>query len=417
MDFANALYALRQSTDAYKPDAAQIRPLAEFFFEHKQQDGKVATTDYLLLAQLRLDSNDLAGALDVLRQLSLQPADIALVVQPGIDYTEMNTPSFAANSAQNPYVNIDSAAALLEKAHHPAEALPFLQSLTQLEPWNATYRLRLAEAQRDSGGRDQAEPNLIAVAKDASAAYDTRVKAARDLAAYPDAGDLTSSELTLVAHPRNLDAARQPYFNAARVALAAQATTTAKDRDALLHEVIAIAPNGLDSDRNRLDLLLAQPAGADASATLAILKSIQNPPQTNDYAGNLDENATASADVADTTPTYEEVPPTAAAIALPALASTLDLPTQTQLATLLASASQRDGDLATAVHYAQLAVDLNEAHQPDPALIHRRDELKMQFALEQRNATRRPHLQNALAQSTQVRPRLTASALAKEDAQ
>jgi hypothetical protein len=323
----------------------------------------------------------------------------------------------------NPYVNTDSAANLLEKTHHPAEALPFLQALVQLVPWNSTYRLRLAEAQRDSGAKEQARSNLIAVAKDPAAAYDTRDQAAAALATLgvPAQADLGSRELTFLAHPTSLEAARQPYASASRAALANEASTSARDRDSLLREAIAIAPNGLNADRDRLTLLLAQPADADASATLAILNSMQNQPSSTAQASaNAENEDAADSDASETPqPSYEPARRSFDTSAtLPPLAYTLDVPTQIRLATQLATANERDGDLAVALDYAELAVNLaQDAAKSDPALIHRRDDLKAQLQLEQRNAVRRPHLQNALAQPTQVRPRLTASALTPDQAQ
>jgi hypothetical protein len=425
-DFNSALYRLQTSTPAYEPNPAQIRPLAEFLFEHKQQDDKLVATDYLSLAKLRLDTNDLPGALELLHQLALLPGtanDTHTAAISNPDGTLDEYHSDAPFGDVNPYVNTDSAANLLEKTHHPAEALPFLQSLVQLVPWNATYRLRLAEAQRDSGAKDQARNNLLAVAKDPAAAYDTRDKAASDLAAFgiPAPADLGSKELTFLAHPTTPEAARQPYASASRAALAVAPSTSAKDRDRLLREAIAIAPSGLEADRNRLNLLLAQPADADASATLAILNSMQDQSSsTAQTSADAENEDAADSDAADTPkPVYGTVRrPSNTFASLPPLAHMLDVPTQIRLATQLATANQRDGDLAAALDYAELAVTLaQDAAKSDPALIHRRDDLKAQLQLEQRNAVRRPHLQNALAQPTQVRPRLTASALAPDQAQ
>ncbi len=427
-DFNSALYRLQTSTPAYKPNPAQIRPLAEFLFEHKQQEDKLDSTNYLSLAQLRLDTNDLPGALDLLRQLSLIPGTASATQRAAISNPDgsfdWNHPDVPYGEV-NPYINTDSAANLLEATHHPAEALPFLESLVQLVPWNATYRLRLAEAQRDSGTRDQARANLVAVAKDASAAYETRVKAASDLAALGISlqADLGSRELTFLSRPTTLEAARQPYASASRAALAAATTVSFTDRDTLLREAIAIAPVGINSDRNRLNLLLAQPDDADASATLAILGSTSNQPTPTHQAASddaVDDDDASNVSAADL-PQGEFEPlqrSSSNSATLPPLASTLDTSTRIRLAAKLAAANQRDGDLAAAFGYAELAVDVGkDTAKPDPVLTHRRDELKAELQLEQRNAARRPHLQKALAQPVQVRPRLTASALIQEDSE
>ena len=272
-------------TPAYKPNLAAIRPLQEFVVEYKRQNNSLVPTDFLALAQLRLDTGDLPGALDLLHQLTLQhissyengaisfPTPDQAEYMPG-DPARVN---WNGGNLRNPYINTDYAASLLEKNHHPAEAVPFLQSLVKSVPWDASYRLRLAQSQLASNARDQARTNFVAVAHDASAPYDLRVQAANALAPLTSQPtELGSNELSFIAHPTTVAAARQPYFAEARIAAAALASTSVSDRELLLREAIAINPGGADADRARLDLLSLQPATADPSATLAIVRSIQN---------------------------------------------------------------------------------------------------------------------------------------------
>ena len=390
-------------------DPASARTLREFVFDRKQLDHALIPTDFLALAESRLKTDDLAGALTLLRRLTLQAPPTPAIYQ--------------GDTIPNPYANTDSAAALLERSHHPAEAIPFLQSLAQSVPWDASYRLRLAQAQLASSARGRAQANLVAVACDASAQYDLRIQAARALASLPaQLPELGSRELTLVARPSTPAAARQPYFAEARIASAAASSTAASDRESLLREAIAIAPEGPDADRARLDLLLLQPATADPSAVLAILRSVQGPYAP---AANTDNSELASA--ANDTPDQPETPAHGAAVDsldninvppvfLPQSADALDLPTRIRLATRIASASQRDGNLETAFAYARLAVSLAK-DSPQPDLVRRRDELRSAILLARRNALRRPDLHAALNQPIQVRPRLTASALSQEESQ
>ena len=101
-------------------------------------------------------------------------------------------------------------------------------------------------------------PALVAIARDASAPYDTRVRAAQLLAsAAPGTGasdGFGSAELSLLATPNpTAVAVRQPYFVAARLGL--RQSRQAPTRKRSLHEAIAFAPNGLEADRTRLTLL------------------------------------------------------------------------------------------------------------------------------------------------------------------
>ncbi len=76
----------------------------------------------------RLDGNDTAAALELLHRL-------------------IQLPSSETQTSRIFYANLDSAAGLLERSSHPAEALPFLTTLANATPWNPSYRLRLAKLQ------------------------------------------------------------------------------------------------------------------------------------------------------------------------------------------------------------------------------------------------------------------------------
>jgi tetratricopeptide (TPR) repeat protein len=431
-----ALYHLMQPTPAYKPDLAAIRPLQEFVFEYKRQNDSLVPTDFLALAQLRLDTGELPGAIELLRQLTLQPvssyenvaAGSPFAGQPGFQPVSMNDGS--AGAGANPYIHTDYAAALLEKNHHPAEAIPFLESLVNLVPWEPSYRLRLAQAEFSSTASDQARTNLLTVARDALAPYELRVRSAGALAPLTSGStklgsqELGSKELSLIAHPANAGAARQPYFAEARIAVAAAATTSSSDRELLLREAIAISPSAPNAGRARLDLLLLQPATADPSATLAILRSIPAAQAAYSPGSNADDEPDSTADPqlagsADATePSQQDSPAGVAidssvdvnvpAVFLPRVAGEPGLAGRIRLASQIASANQRDGDLASALAYAELAVSLSTG-SPQTGPTRRRDELRVALLLDRRNSLRRPDFHAELAQSSQVRPRLTAS--------
>lgn len=434
-EFGSAVYRLMKPTAAYKPNLAAIRPLQEFIFEYKRQSNSLVPTDFLALAQLRLDTSDLPGALELLRQLTLQ--HISNYENGAISFPTPDQPEFMPDDParinwnggdlRNPYINTDYAASLLEKDHHPAEAIPFLQALVKSVPWDASYRFRLAQAQLASNARDLARTNLITVARDTSAPYDLRIQAARALAPLTSqTTELVSRELSFIAHPSTVAAAREPYSAEARIAAAALASTSASDREHLLREAIAIVPVGPDADRARIDIFLLQPATADPSASLAILGSLQNRvpryrPASNDP--NADNSDTA--DDSDTEPD-ETTPVRGAAIdspdnvtvppaTVPAAFYDIDPATRIRLATQIATANERDGNLESAFAYAELAVSL--AKDPPPELTRRRDDLKAAVLVARRNSLRRPDLHAALDQSIQARPHLTASTVYQEESQ
>jgi tetratricopeptide (TPR) repeat protein len=402
--------AANQLSSQAPPDQLNARSLREFVFNQKQLDHTLLPTDFLALAQSRVETNDLPGAIAILRRLSLQPVDQSA----GASSQTAVSSDAGPILPPNPYANTDAAASLLEHAHHPADAIPFLTSLVHSVPWDASYRLRLAEAQLAAAQKDAAQPNLIAVASNPLAPYDVRSQAARDLATYPATPALGSNELTFLTHPTTPSNARQPYFAAARIAAAQLPTTPTADRSVLLREAIAIAPSSSAADHARLTLLLTQPSNTEPSATLALFRTIQNAPAPSSPSvtdGDSDNSTDVRADYT-ISPNDLNLPSTS----LPPIAASLDVPAQIQLAAIVASAYERDGNLNTAFPYAQLAVTL-ASPAPQAALLRHRDDLRTAILLERRNAARRPIFHAALTPSIPVRPRLTPAGLAREEDQ
>ena len=102
-----------------KNDNANSRLLLEYVFQQKTSLQELAAADYLALAEARLATNDVPGALDLLHRLTLQ-GDL--------------------------YENLNSAAELLMKTGHVAEALPMLAKLSKGTPWDQDYQRQLGEA-------------------------------------------------------------------------------------------------------------------------------------------------------------------------------------------------------------------------------------------------------------------------------
>jgi hypothetical protein len=129
-----------------------------------------------------------------------------------------------------PFSTLGSAAALLEKSGHGAEAIEFLAALVKAEPWNMDARERLAAAQ--SSGEA-----LASVAKSGDAPYASRVAAAsaiRKIKASPLAG--TEPELVLLSQSAISETdAGKPYFFAARM-------EARGSRERLLRDAVAVDP-------------------------------------------------------------------------------------------------------------------------------------------------------------------------------
>jgi hypothetical protein len=114
---------LRRAAAALQEDgdtAASGRVL-EFVYERDLRAGRLDVASFLGLAEIRLAENDTPSAMALLRRMTLVSGE--------------------------PFATFESAAGLLERTGHRAEAVEFLTSLTRAEPWNAEARRRLSAAQ------------------------------------------------------------------------------------------------------------------------------------------------------------------------------------------------------------------------------------------------------------------------------
>ena len=84
-------------------DLSSNRRLLKYVFQVKTAQHMLTTSDFLALAQARLDSKDTANAVELLHRMTLV--------------------------ADEPYNGLELAAKLLEDSGHPAEAIPFLSTL------------------------------------------------------------------------------------------------------------------------------------------------------------------------------------------------------------------------------------------------------------------------------------------------
>ncbi len=384
--------AANQLSNTTPPDQPSARLLRQYIFDQKQLGNQLTAADFLLLAQSRILTGDLASAVQLLQRLALRPPD---------------------DAAADPNTNADSAAALLESTHHEGEAVPFLKSLTAAAPWNATYRLRLAQAQAVSDPA-ASTPAFLAIARDPAAPYETRAQAAEALAAAgaqaQDLGDLGSAELTLIATPHPSPAAvRRPYYLQSRL-LAADPPSP--EQKLLLREAVSIAPDGLDADRRRLKLLELTASDSNPAFPLALLRELAQQSSADTDAGTststFDPDAVATDEDDAATPSTPEDPADPAPANLPALAATLDLPTRIHLAEQLSEAYTRNHDSDSALAWLLAAQKLDAQNsQSNSIQAAKVEQVRLDRRLLAANKARRPVLAPDLRRPVNVRPRLT----------
>ena len=358
-------------------DLANSRLLLESIFRQKLQQQSLTAPDYLSLAESRIATNDLPGAVDILSRLTL-------------------TGDF--------YENLDSAASLLERTGHLAEALPLLAKLANGTPWNPQFRLRLAKAQLAFKQNAPASNALTAITSSDPSPYPVRAAAASALRTVSTASHFSSAELTLLAtaapSPQQAD---QPYFLYTRIAAATAAS--APQRAALLRGAIAIAPQPM-LDWLRMQLFQTEIAldhYQQASVTIAPVlvadASLFLPSATNAHLdSDIDSDiVTPPATVLSETP-YNIV----------AAFST----SQDKLTFLLSIAAMDEhlGEDQQAVAHLQSAAQLTTDPTETSRLAVHIQTLRARIDIAERNATRRPILQPSVEQTNIVQGRLIANA-------
>jgi cellulose synthase operon protein C len=216
---APSAQALRAATAGLARDPADtkaVRQILQFVFQRELDSHNLAPENFLGLAEIRLATGDVSGAVALLHRLETVSGD--------------------------PYEDLDSAAALLTKAGRNAEALAFLQPLTNANPWKPEFRLRLAQAQTAAGQNiASAKDAFQAVASSVEAKYSLRASAASHLHSADVHINLGSAELNFLAtrkSPSSPAAANQPFFYLARL-LDASAYADADQKMKILSNAIA----------------------------------------------------------------------------------------------------------------------------------------------------------------------------------
>jgi hypothetical protein len=341
-------------------DSNSASQLLEYVLRRRQETGAAMPGDYLSLAEAQIGANDLTDALEQLRSLTLS-AEL--------------------------YSSLDSAAALLERTGHDADALEFLAPLASGVPWEPEYKLRLARAEVKSQTKvPDAQAMLLSLAQDKLTAYSVRVQAATALNGAGAPASLGSGELTLLASgaPIALESANQPYYLAARVAAARTATNPAP----ILFDALACGP----SDEARLMLFEKQFGLRHDAIALAAIDPLVNGADSAYPVPRWAQNPEGNAD--------EPV----ASTQLPQIPEDQRFKVASELATIY----ERTGNLPSAMSWISTAISLGGDSKQAKQLEAHKTALEARIAVENENTSRRPVIGASLDQQNVVRQRIAA---------
>ncbi len=298
----------------------------------------------------------------------------------------------------NPFENLDSAAALLEKTEHNAEAIEFLEQLVKALPWEPTYRLRLAKAKVTAGQDvDSAQKALSTIASDPDVAYGVRTQTALALAGMRRPVEFGSAELNLLAGGSSATAADQPFFYDARLR-AAQSSADAPVKVQLLGNALADTPTRDDA---RIPLFQAAAGLRSDEFARGVIESLLRQQFLGSVSplGSREEEITPEAN---NTADDENVPSQAG--------NPFKVPTaqQGQVARTLGDLMIRLDRLDEGLRYLRIAHKLEKGTARRKEISTTIAEISARLHRQRLNAARQPILHEALEQDRLVRPRLLA---------
>jgi Tfp pilus assembly protein PilF len=224
------------------------RQALEFLYRRELENHNLRPANFLGLAEIRLEENDLEGGVALLRRMT--------------------------RVAGQPFETLEAAADLLEKAGYPAAAATFQAEKVQTAPWEAAARVRLAELLLAAGSQNEKAGHLLAAAVTNSAnPYKMRTQAARSpgVSGGFRLGS-NSAELELLAAGGTIEpnAAQQPFFYQARVEAAAAATEV-DEKLQLLLGALALEPQ---ADAVRPALLHAAVGAGQPQLAVAVVEPL-----------------------------------------------------------------------------------------------------------------------------------------------
>lgn len=362
-------------------DKQSSRKILEFVYQKQIDEHEFTIAGMTGLAEIRLDAGDLPGGLELLHRMTLV--------------------------AGSPFEAQDPAAALLMRKGHAAEAIPFLQDLVTAMPWEAGYRVRLAQAKL-AAGRDVegARKDLAAAAQDAKAPYEIRVSAAGSLAGQ-NKTNLGSRELSLIAAsaiPSAADA-NQPFFFAARLKAAAHADTAT--RITLLRAMLDDYPS---ADGPRLPLLRAAMESGDFHLAIAAMKPFLhnhwlelNSSTQYWYQPDSDDSDDDDSTAVDSTTSDDQTDAEEEEFAPGQGLTNKD---KAEICELTGRAFQKLGALTDALSSFSQAENLHPAPAVTKRIRAEEREVKKILAEQRADRERQPSIHDAINQASVVRPRM-----------
>ena len=367
--------AARQIFEA--DDKQSARKILEFVFAREIDEHRLVAANFLGLAQIRIDSGDALGAVELLRRL------VAVV--------------------GNPYENMESAASLLEKTGHPAEAIAFLEPLAKSTPWEPAFRARLAQAQIAAGANTSgAQEGLASIAAAPQNPYNQRVEAAVVLSGVRHGSEFGSAELTLLAGDSqsiSIAAADRAFFYDARLR-AAQNSATPQEKIQILSNALA---DTLGRDDARIPLFQAAASVRSDEFAMAAIDRLLREQRMRQVAPSnaAGEQEIRNADE-DSTEQDEESPPLDGA-------TNLLLAQQGQLAQSAGVVLMRLHRFSEALAHFRAAQKLEKSPARRKEIAAQINDARARLRRDQLNAARQPMLHAALEQDRLVRPRLVAA--------
>jgi len=368
-----------------KHDNANSRLLLEYVFQQKTALQELAAADYLALAEARLVTDDVPGALDLLHRLTLQ-GDL--------------------------YENLNSAAELLMKTGHVTEALPLLTKLSKGMPWDQDYQRRLGEALLEAKQTAPAVEALSAVAASSNTGYDNRATATEALHAVPGTYNFNSAELTLLASTiPSTQQADQPYFAYSRIA--ASNALPAAQRAATLRAAILIAPASV-VDTLRLEIFRSEIAAnhyeqADTVITPLLNKHADLRFVAQDTSSGEEDSSGSDTYTAEDGEEHTYYPGEDSSSSDDAPVLSLSQAEKHDFVLMLATMEEHLAQEQQAIRDLQTAALLTDDKAQALKTESRIHILQERLTIQQENATRRPVIQKSIEQTVLVRPRLTAS--------
>jgi cellulose synthase operon protein C len=367
-------------------DKSSKNIILEYVYQTAIDTHDLSATNFLGLAEIRIHNGDISDAVELLRRMALVSVD--------------------------QYPDLDSAAALLSRTGHDAEAIPFLTQLTAGVPWQSSYRLRLDTAKlKANRGSAPVLDDLSALARDQSAPYDVRTQAAEAIVGRQTAQNLGSTELDLLARTSIPSAdAQRPYFVAARIAAAARAPLP--QRISLLRQALEIYPQ---SDTTRILLLRAALDAKEAHLAINAAQPliVQHGYSTEPYAqsGDTSEQAEEQPE-----PEPDESASYSNGGYNPTPSSFNSLPRAERAGLLagIATSYREIGESGTALSYFRQASVLESDPGRRKMITTTITQLRRDIHRRSVNQQRAPQIHEALDQNHPVQPRLQASAERKQ---